>query len=126
MRDAILRNVPGKTGHSVDHWVRLVRGSGLDRHMARVQFLKSHGVRHSTASVLVQLAEGDAFEDAPEAQHLTLQSRTSADRRATAGKAQPARNLGSGMIDRKVELSAPADLDNEVTAWLRQAYEAAG
>ncbi len=32
-------------------------------------------------------------------------------------------NFGSGSINRRVALAAPADIDAEVEGWLRQAYE---
>ena len=32
-------------------------------------------------------------------------------------------NFGSGSINRRVALAAPADIDDEVEGWLRQAYE---
>jgi predicted transport protein len=180
MREAILRNVPAKTGREVDHWVALVRRSGLEKHMQKVALLKGHGVGHSTASVLVQLADGDAFEDAPEAGLVALQyagaraalrpvydavratvlslgddvlvqarrdyvafsrrrqfavARPSTRARvdlglrlghvAPVGRLQVGRNLGGGMIDRRVELTDPADVDGEVRSWLAQAYAGA-
>jgi len=181
MRDAILRGVPGKTGKPVEHWVRLVQESGLTKHTQKIELLKSHGVGHSTASVLVQLAEGDVFEDAPEDALLALQyagpkgalrpiydavraaatalgtdvsvearkeyvafsrgrqfavvrpsTRTRVDlglrlgHFPAQGRLALARNLGSGLIDRKVELTSPADLDADTRGWLAAAYAAAG
>jgi predicted transport protein len=180
MRDAILRRVPEKTGNTVEYWVELVQHPGLEKHMQKIELLKSRGVGHSTASVLVQLAEGDVFEDAAESELLRLQY--SGDKapllgiyevlRAAAtsmgddvkiearkgyvafsrrrqfavvrpstkarvdlglrlaevnpwGRLVEARNLGSGMIDRKVELTAPGEIDAEVLARLRQAYSGA-
>ena len=35
-------------------------------------------------------------------------------------------NFGSGSINRRVALAAPADIDTEVEGWLRQAYEQCG
>jgi predicted transport protein len=180
-RDAILRGVPEKTGQSVEHWVSMVRTSGIARHMQKIEFLKSQGVGHSTASILVQLAEGDVFEDAPEDQLVALQYGGQkagllpiyeAVRRAVtslgddvnveprrdyvafarrrqfavvrpstatrvdlglrlgsvspAGRLTAARNLGGGMIDRKVELRSVSELDGEIQGWLAQAYAGAG
>ena len=75
MRAAILRTVPEKTGRPVTEWVELVRASGIEKHRARIEFLKSHGVGHSTASVLVQVADGDTFEDPPEEEAVARQYR---------------------------------------------------
>lgn len=161
--------------------MKLVQQSKLEKHMQKIELLKSSGVGHSTASVLVQMAEGDVFEDAPELDLVNLQyagdreallpiyaavreaatslgddvniearkdyvafsrrrqfavvrpstkTRVDLGLRLTqvppGGRLQETRNLGSGMIDRKVELTSREEVDVRVREWLRQAYAGAG
>jgi Family of unknown function (DUF5990)/Domain of unknown function (DUF5655) len=40
-----------------------------------------------------------------------------------AGRLQVARNVGSGTISVRIALTSPDDIDEEVTGWLRRAYE---
>jgi predicted transport protein len=43
-----------------------------------------------------------------------------------AGRLAASTNFGSGSINRRVALATPADVDAEIEAWLRQAYDRCG
>jgi Domain of unknown function (DUF4287)/Domain of unknown function (DUF5655) len=58
MGDAVIRNLPAKTGRTIDEWVALVGQSGLSGHRARVEWLKrEHALGHVTAEIVVGTAE---------------------------------------------------------------------
>lgn len=55
MKDGIL----DKTGHDLDHWVTLVKSSGLTKHSEQMTLLKSdHGLTHGYANFICQAAKG--------------------------------------------------------------------
>jgi hypothetical protein len=45
------------------------------------------------------------------------------DHAAPGGRLQPARNIASGTINLEIALTSPGDVDEEVAAWMRRAYE---
>lgn len=48
-----------KTGKALDHWVGLVKASGLEKHGEQVKMLKSeHGLGHGHANFVCQAAKG--------------------------------------------------------------------
>ncbi len=57
MAAAIAKNLPAKTGRTLEEWVALARASGMPAHMQRVEWLKrEHGLGHSTASLIARLS----------------------------------------------------------------------
>ena len=60
MIETMKANLLAKTGKSVDDWIGLVRGSGLDRHGDQMKLLKDeHGLTHGFANLVCQLAKAD-------------------------------------------------------------------
>ena len=47
-------SIEKKYGHPIDHWINLIRSSGLTGHKALVDWLKAeHGIGHGHATALV-------------------------------------------------------------------------
>ena len=62
--NTIIRNIPEKTGRSVDEWAALIRAHDSDDPRALRAWLKSaHGIGMTTGSILVDLALGEAAEN---------------------------------------------------------------
>jgi hypothetical protein len=58
MELAIIRNLPGKTGKTIDEWVAVVRGFGPEGRKARVAWLMSvHNLGHFQARIIAAKAE---------------------------------------------------------------------
>ncbi len=56
MENAIIRNLPSKTGKSLEEWIRLLSGSGLTEKRDMKQYLKDeHGVGHFQSQTIVKL-----------------------------------------------------------------------
>jgi hypothetical protein len=59
MTDAIERNLPARTGRSLDEWATLVRREGPKEHRERIAWLRAeHGLGGATAMVVAYAAEG--------------------------------------------------------------------
>jgi hypothetical protein len=59
MMDAISRNLPDRTGKSLEQWANLVKAKGPKATKERVDWLrKKHGLGGPTATVIVAAAEG--------------------------------------------------------------------
>lgn len=61
--DSMVKNLEGKTGKSIDQWVRIARDTGASKHGELVKSLKSkHGLTHGYANLVatraLQAAEG--------------------------------------------------------------------
>ena len=66
MAQAMIDNLPDKTGKSLDQWMPVVAASGAAKHGEIVKFLKGdHGVSHGYANLIAQKALGRL--DTPEA-----------------------------------------------------------
>lgn len=165
-----------KTGKSVDHWIVLVRESGLAKHGEQMKLLKAeHGLTHGFANLVCQLAKADPntkdedllaaqFEKKPDLRpiydalsaaaeklgsdvEIAIKKTSVAFRRsnnfavvtpATKTRLDVGLNLkGTEGTDRlkpekpgamcthKVGVSSTDELDAELMAWLKAAYEAA-
>jgi hypothetical protein len=58
---AILKNLPEKTGKSLDEWIVIVKSDGPEGHKNRVQWLKEvHGIGHFQATLVVKEMEKPA------------------------------------------------------------------
>ncbi len=58
MSEAVARNLPAKTGKTMDEWVAIVRRDASGTHRQKVEWLKKeHGLGHSTASIIVHTAD---------------------------------------------------------------------
>jgi predicted transport protein len=61
MGQAILRNLPARTGKTVEEWIEIVRRKGPPDRRGRVEWLKSvHGLGHVTAEQIVGAMEPPA------------------------------------------------------------------
>jgi len=59
MLDKMIQNILEKTGKSVEEWCQVVNASGIEKHMAKVKFLKTeHGLTHGYANLIVHAAKG--------------------------------------------------------------------
>ena len=57
MAATMIANLPEKTGKSLDEWLKVVGGSGLDKHGKIVAMLKSeHGIGHGYANLVASKA----------------------------------------------------------------------
>ena len=52
-----------KTGHTLEHWVKVVQTSGIEKFSDQIALLKTHGVGHGHASFICQAAKGRFEED---------------------------------------------------------------
>jgi len=56
---AMIANLPGKTGKSIDQWMKIVGAQKLEKHGDVVAFLKSkHGVGHGYANLIAHSVKG--------------------------------------------------------------------
>lgn len=54
----MVKNLEEKTGVKMTEWVKIVNGSGLEKHMEKVKFLKAdHGLTHGYANLIVHTAK---------------------------------------------------------------------
>lgn len=56
MQAAIIANLPHKTGRSLDEWLAVLAADGPEGRAARIAWLKSQGLGHVTAQVVVDRA----------------------------------------------------------------------
>jgi hypothetical protein len=60
MQEAIIRNLPEKTGKSLGEWADITRENGPPAKKERIQWLKSeHGLGHVTAQIIAAHLEDD-------------------------------------------------------------------
>lgn len=53
MMASMLKNLPEKTGNTLDHWLKEVEKSGEEKHNAIIKFLKTeHGLTHGYANLI--------------------------------------------------------------------------
>jgi Domain of unknown function (DUF5655)/Domain of unknown function (DUF4287) len=68
---AIIVNLPAKTGKSLQEWIRLLEKSGPSGHRERWRWLmKEHQVGNTTAWMIAEQAEGQGTEDTDAAAYL--------------------------------------------------------
>jgi predicted transport protein len=66
MGQAIIANLPAKTGHTLDEWVEAVLARGQAPRKERVAWLKAeHGLGHVTAEVIASYAAAEREGSAP-------------------------------------------------------------
>lgn len=59
MENKMIQNLESKTGKSLQEWIDIVKGTGLDKHMQIIKFLKSeHGFTHGFANLVAHKARG--------------------------------------------------------------------
>jgi hypothetical protein len=57
--EKMIANLPGKTGKSMDQWMKIVEAQKLEKHGQVVAFLKSkHGVGHGYANLIAHSVKG--------------------------------------------------------------------
>lgn len=178
---AMMDNMPEKTGKSLDEWFDLIAALKLEKHGEMMKLLKGeHGVSHGYANTIAllyrQAAEGGPKEDqdlvaaqfsgpkadlkpiyqailsavnqlgsdvevAPKKTYVSLRRskqfaivQASTKDRIDLGlnlkEVSPAErleggNVFSGMCTHRVRLTSTSDIDDQVIAWLRQAYDQA-
>jgi len=53
MMNAMMNNLEEKTGYGLDHWLKIVKASGEEKHMAIIKYLKAeHGITHGYANFI--------------------------------------------------------------------------
>ena len=63
--ETMLRNLPEKTGRSLDDWLKVLAGTGLGKHGQIVKHLKAeHGVTHGFANLIASKVLAADAEDA--------------------------------------------------------------
>jgi hypothetical protein len=63
--ETMIRNLEARTGRPLDAWLALVRDSGLEKHGAKVKFLKEqHGMTHGYANMVVMMAREEGLPGA--------------------------------------------------------------
>ncbi len=71
MKAAMIAGLSGKTGKSLEEWLKVVRASKLDKHKAIVDLLKkTHGVTHGFANLIALQALGSDSHTAGDADAL--------------------------------------------------------
>jgi len=57
----MIDNLQEKTGKKIDHWVKIVKTSGLEKHGEKMKLLKEkHGFTHGYANMVVLMAKEDS------------------------------------------------------------------
>ena len=57
----MITNLEAKTGKKIDHWIKLVKKSGIEKHGQKIKFLKvEHEFTHGYANLVVMLAKEDS------------------------------------------------------------------
>jgi predicted transport protein len=181
MRKAIVRNLPEKTGRSLEEWTAMLKADGPEgERRDRVAWLKrEHGLGHVTAGLVVEATDrpeafadvapdvlvdalfegkpairplyqyvrgqiellGDDVEVEPrktyvafsrgrqfalvQAQAHRLELGLVLPDAATTTRFRAAGSFGSGQTTHRVSVVSESDVDGELLAWLREAYEAA-
>lgn len=74
MAQSMIQNIPAKTGKSLEEWLKITRGSGLDKHGQIVKMLKSeHGMTHGFANLVaiktLEKSAAPSGEDLVESQY---------------------------------------------------------
>lgn len=72
MQEAVIKNLPEKTGKSLDQWIKIARGFNLSKNSDRLKKLKSeYGLGHVQAQTIVWRMDGakpyietDGYEEA--------------------------------------------------------------
>ncbi|NHK28403.1 DUF4287 domain-containing protein [Parvularcula flava] len=177
MRDAMIANLPEKTGKSLDEWLAIVATSGLEKHGEIIKLLKGeHGMTHGFANLVAHYARqpdtsqaandpvagqyagakaglkpiyekligiveslGKDVEIAPKKTYVSLRrskqfaliqpsTKTRVDLGLNLNGVEPEGKLeASGsfnsMVTHRIRLSSPAEVDKDVTKWLKQAYK---
>ncbi|MHB0858738.1 MAG: DUF5655 domain-containing protein [Anaerolineae bacterium] len=183
MRAAIIRNLPDKTGRSLEAWVSVLQAEGPSARQERIAWLKQvHHLGHFQAQMVVDKAEQPGGgqpvppEDLVAAQYagakaplraihdhlVEMAQELGADVRIEArktyvslsrrrqfgviqastrmrvdlglalpgvepsGRLEPAARLGNERISHRVALTGVDEVDEEVRAWLDQAYRLEG
>ncbi|MEZ4766570.1 MAG: DUF4287 domain-containing protein [Calditrichia bacterium] len=68
MSDTMIQNLEEKTGKSINEWIAIVKTSGIEKHKAIIDFLKSeHGLTYGYANLVAHKAKatdaGSASDD---------------------------------------------------------------
>ena len=59
----MIQNLKEKTGKSLDEWVKIAKGSKLEKHSEIIKFLKSeHGLGHGYANLVAHTLKGQSEE----------------------------------------------------------------
>ncbi len=67
----MIENILKNTGKPIDHWISLVRKSGLTKHNDIIKFLKSeHGFTHGFANMVAHKSKGSDASSADSPEHL--------------------------------------------------------
>ena len=176
MLESMKAGIEEKTGKPLDHWIKIVKASGLEKHGEQMKLLKGeHGITHGYANFICQAAKGrlDASEDdllagqykgketlkpiyeALESFAKTLGDDVEISPKKTSVAFRRSKNFAvvtpatktrvdlglnlkgeagtlrlmeekpGGMCTHKMKLQAVEEVDDEVKAWLKEAYERA-
>ena len=127
---SMIDNLKDRTGRTLEEWFALLSTKHFGKHAEYMQFLKSEmGVSHGYANLIAlkhrDAGDGGAGEDPVVAQYAGPKQglRSILDRIvATVEK------MGDdvAMVTHRIRLATPQDVDAEVKAWIKRAYDAAG
>lgn len=119
-----LANIETRTGKSLAELTRLVKGSGLTKHGQLVAMLKDTlGMGHGDANTVVHLAlKSDGERAAADA---GLSPGQVLDGLYTGPKAA-LRPIHDKLLEEMRKLTSVDEADQELAAWIKAAYEAAG
>ncbi|MEQ8558731.1 MAG: DUF4287 domain-containing protein [Henriciella sp.] len=170
-----IAGLEAKTGKPLDHWVKLVQSSGIEKHGEQIAMLKEHGIGHGHANMVCQAAkgrfeadEGEMLEsqykgkeglrpiyEALEAYAKSLGDDVGIAPKKTSVAFRRSKNFAvvtpatktrvdlglnlkgepgtlrlidekpGSMCTHKIKLQAVEEVDDEVKAWLKAAYEKA-
>ncbi|WP_233356046.1 DUF5655 domain-containing protein [Henriciella aquimarina] len=175
MLESMKAGLEAKTGRPLEHWVKRVQDSGLEKHGEQLNMLKAEGLGHGHANLVCQAAKGrfEADEDdllaaqyagkeglkpiyeALEAYAKSLGQDVDIAPRKTSVAFRRSKNFAvvtaatksrldlglnlkgetgtlrlieekpGGMCTHKIKLQAAGEVDDEVKAWMKAAYERA-
>ncbi len=114
MGETIVRNLPKKTGHTLDEWIELLDVEAPAGRHQRIEWLSTeHGLGPFTAAVIVERAERDSNGDGAAAGAPTTEAVIAAQYAGLREKLRP-------ILDRLV--AAAEELGDDVAVSPRQTY----
>ena len=138
-----LANIEKRTGKSIDQLAKLVKGSGLTKHGAIRDWLKSElkmgqaGLRPIHDAVMQAVSAFGPFEIAPKKTYLSLRRKkqfamvgpttntrveVGLNMKGVPGTARLEALPPGGMCQYRVRLASAGEVDEELLGWIQNAY----